>query len=100
MTTKGLEKALKDKDIDFQIFANTTEEKRKKMLGEDYQEVKTEYGWIYDQPINNENMKLANATPTTAAATASTDQAAYDKQAEARAEEESKSYGSKKKSNW
>lgn len=84
-----LEKELEKRDINYALFANTTEDKRKKMLGEDYQEVKTEYGWLYDQPINKENQKLANQTP--APAKADKEQAALNKKAEALAEKESKS---------
>jgi len=49
--TKGLEKALKDKESSLQQFATAEETKRKKICGDDYAAMKLKYGWKYDQPI-------------------------------------------------
>lgn len=60
--TKALQEELEgkpDKDgikkggrgISFVIFINADEYYRKRALKEDYAELKTKYGWLYDQPI-------------------------------------------------
>jgi len=51
---KGLQKALAGKGISFSEFANATDERRKTLLGDDYQETRTKYHWVYDQPVTEE----------------------------------------------
>jgi len=51
---KGLQKALEGKGISFSEFANATDERRKTLLGDDYQDIRTKYHWVYDQPITEE----------------------------------------------
>ena len=50
---KTLRKALDKKDIDLAVFANASEEYRKRVLKDDYDEFKERYGWLYDQPIKS-----------------------------------------------
>jgi SMC interacting uncharacterized protein involved in chromosome segregation len=49
----ALQKVLEKKGISFAEFASVAEERRKLLLGEDYQETRTKYGWVYDQPIES-----------------------------------------------
>jgi hypothetical protein len=50
----GLKKALQDKGVSFNEFVAGPEERRKSLLGDDYQETRTKYHWVYDQPITEE----------------------------------------------
>lgn len=54
---KALHEELKEKGIDSNIFFNVEEEKRKKMLGEFYQETRAKHQWVYDQPISEAGEK-------------------------------------------
>lgn len=47
----SLEDKLKELDIPYSQFKGADELFRKRCLKENYQEVKNEYGWQYDQPI-------------------------------------------------
>jgi hypothetical protein len=60
--TKALQDALEGKankdgvrtgglGVSFATFANGTEEYRKRVLKDQYDEFKQKYGWLYDQPI-------------------------------------------------
>jgi SMC interacting uncharacterized protein involved in chromosome segregation len=53
-STTGLQKALEKKGISFNEFVSVAEDRRKLLLGDDYQETRTKYGWVYDQPIVQE----------------------------------------------
>lgn len=48
---KGLREELKKRGIGFGQFAAGEENFRKRTLKDEYQELKTKYGWKYDQPI-------------------------------------------------
>jgi SMC interacting uncharacterized protein involved in chromosome segregation len=49
----ALQKVLEKKGISFNEFATVAEDRRKLLLGEDYQETRTKYGWTYDLPIES-----------------------------------------------
>lgn len=51
VNVKGLQKALDKQGIDFTTFSNADENWRKRALKADYGDMKTKYGWLYDQPI-------------------------------------------------
>jgi hypothetical protein len=42
---------LQSRGISLVEFAHVTESRRKKMLKDDYQDIKNETGWLYDEPI-------------------------------------------------
>jgi len=52
--TKGLEKELVKRETNLSTFAIADENYRKRVLKGDYAELKTKYGWLYDQPIKAE----------------------------------------------
>ena len=51
---KGLREELKKRGIGFGQFATGEETFRKRTLKDEYQELKTKYGWKYDQPIEEQ----------------------------------------------
>jgi hypothetical protein len=48
---KGLQKALEKEGIDYATFANSDEYYRKRVLKDKHADLKSKYGWTYDQPI-------------------------------------------------
>jgi hypothetical protein len=78
---ESMKKDFEKKGLDYATFVAGDESRRKRILGEDYGDTKTKYGWQYDQPI------VAEAETTTTAE--DKEQAAFDKKAEKLAEKES-----------
>jgi hypothetical protein len=59
---KALEKELKDEfNLDPNIFFNVEELERKRLLGEEYDDVRAKHQWIYDQPISEDAEKKRKA---------------------------------------
>lgn len=54
---KGLKEALKKKGVEYSQFATAEENWRKRALKGDYQPLKTQYAWRYDEPIKEEETK-------------------------------------------
>jgi hypothetical protein len=57
----GLEKELDEKNVNYAVFRTTTEEQRKRFLGDDYENIRLKYQWNYDQQIPTEEEKKAAA---------------------------------------
>jgi len=58
---KALQEELKKREIDSNLFFNVEEDKRKKILGENYEEVRGKFQWVYDQPISEAGEKAREA---------------------------------------
>lgn len=54
---KALAEEMKKRNIDSNVFNNVEEIERKRLLGDDYQDVRTKFQWVYDQPISEQGEK-------------------------------------------